>query len=177
MGRCRSHESMEYREAIMNALCENERIVRLMNPQKCRDKGELVRPQELPYKYIMPYELIPGTLTETGRYLSFDLSIYPNGYNTTYKNLQVDFFLLAHDSILTCPDLDMPGRERFWADLVICELDEMFCGDNPVNIGVGKFEFVSNVPKVINYARELPFLERVFSIIVYDFMDGKKYGK
>lgn len=177
MGRCRSHESMEYREIIMNELCSNDRIVRLINPAKYYDKETLIKPQKLPYKYIMPYELIPGTQTEAGRYLSFDISIYPNGYNTTYKNLQLDFFLLAHNSMLTCPDLDMPGLTRFWADLMICELDEMFLGDHPVDIGVGKFEFLSNVPKVINYAREIPFLERIFSVIIYDFMDGKKYGK
>lgn len=179
MGRCRSHESMEYREKIMEALCANKRIVNLLTPESYRENGEVIHPAKLQYKFIMPCQLVEGTLTEKGRYLGFDLSIYPNKTNIVYKSLQLDFFILCENdpTILRFMDPDIPNHYRLWHDLVICELDEMFCGENYVDVGVGRWQFVANIPKTINYQRELPYIERIFSVKIDDWIDGEIYGK
>ena len=64
MGRARSHEFMEYVSVIMNAICENERLVELLTPDEkleglsSEEKKEIFKKakQYLPYKYLIKYK-------------------------------------------------------------------------------------------------------------------------
>ncbi len=174
MGRCRSHEFMEYRGRIMDSICTNERLIRLLTPD---DFNELISPSDLPYKFVFPYELITGTQTKKQRFIGFDISAKPNVFNHTFKDMVLDFFIICDENLIAYPDPDIKGYTRCWYDLVVCELEEMFLGDNPIDIGVGKFEFKSNEPYFVSYAREIPFKGRTWSIEVNEWMNGKKYGK
>lgn len=180
MGRARSHEFMEYVSVIMNKICENERLVRLLTP----DDEEVPKnpKQYLPYKYVLPYELVTSTLTEQGRFLGFEISSAYDDRQKVYKDMTIDFFVICHRDKIKYPDPDMKGYYRRWYDLVVCELDDMFCGDGDKaigigEIGVGKMVMKSNEPYFVSYAREIPMKGRTIQMVVKDFYDGKKYGK
>ena len=202
MGRVRSHEFMEYVSVIMNAICENERLVELLTPDEkleglsSEEKKEIFKKakQYLPYKYLLPYELVTGTLTERARFLGFEISATYDDRQKIYKNMTIDFFVISHQELIQYKDPDMKGYYRRWYDLVVCELDDMFCGDNKEikdengkfikseslklgEIGVGKIVLKSNEPYFVSYAREIPYKGRTIQMVVQDFQDGKKYGK
>lgn len=202
MGRARSHEFMEYVSVIMNAICENERLVELLTPDEkleglsSEEKKEIFKKakQYLPYKYLLPYELVTGTLTERARFLGFEISATYDDRQKIYKNMTIDFFVISHQELIQYKDPDMKGYYRRWYDLVVCELDDMFCGDNKEikdengkfikseslklgEIGVGKIVLKSNEPYFVSYAREIPYKGRTIQMVVQDFQDGKKYGK
>lgn len=202
MGRARSHEFMEYVSVIMNAICENERLVELLTPDEqleglsIKEKKEVFKKakQYLPYKYLLPYELVTGTLTERARFLGFEISATYDDRQKIYKNITIDFFVISHQELIQYKDPDMKGYYRRWYDLVVCELDDMFCGDNKEikdengkliksesiklgEIGVGKMILKSNEPYFVSYAREIPYKGRTVQMVIQDFQDGKKYGK
>lgn len=202
MGRARSHEFMEYVSVIMNAICENERLVELLTPDEqleglsIKEKKEVFKKakQYLPYKYLLPYELVTGTLTERARFLGFEISATYDDRQKIYKNITIDFFVISHQELIQYKDPDMKGYYRRWYDLVVCELDDMFCGDNKEikdengkliksesiklgEIGVGKMVLKSNEPYFVSYAREIPYKGRTIQMVIQDFQDGKKYGK
>lgn len=180
MGKSRSYEFMEYRSAIMNECCDMDnrnRLVRLITPDDIAMDDDYDPAEILPYKYLMPYKYIAGTQVEKERYLCFDISCEPSYGNTTYKNMIINFYIICHRDIIKYPDLDMKGYFRCWYDLVTCELDEMLCGDNPLDIGIGKFELQVNEPYKIDYEREIPMVGRHLVFSNFDWTSGKHYGK
>ena len=203
MGRARSHEFMEYVSVIMNAICENERLVELLTPDEQLEGLSIIEKKEvfkkakqyLPYKYLLPYELVTSTLTERERFLGFEISATYDDRQKVYKDMTIDFFVVCHQELIKYPDLDMKGYYRRWYDLVVCELDEMFCGDNKEDvfnkdgklvkaksleqgeIGVGKMVLKSNEPYFVSYAREIPYKGRHVECRILDWYSGDKYGK
>lgn len=193
MGRARSAEFMEYVSVIMNAICKNDRLVRLLTP----DEEEVPKnpKQYLPYKYLLPYELVTGTLTERARFLGFEISATYDDRQKVYKDMTIDFFVVSHQELINYPDPDMPGYYRRWYDLVVCELDDMFCSDNKETrnvetgklikaeslksgeIGIDKMVMKTNEPYFVSYAREIPYKGRHLEFKLNDFVKGDKYGK
>lgn len=202
MGRARSHEFMEYVSVIMNKICENERLVRLLTPdEKLKGLSEAEQrevlkkaKQYLPYDYVLPYELVTSTLTERERFLGFEISATYDEKQKVYKDMAIDFFVVCHQEKIKYKDPDMKGYYRRWYDLVVCELDDMFCGDNketkdkdgklikteslPLGeIGVGKMVLKTNEPYFVSYAREIPYKGRHLEFRILDWVKGDKYGK
>lgn len=190
MGRARSHEFMECVSTIMNAICENKRLVRLLTPdEKLEGLSETEQEkvikkakQYLPYDYLLPYELVTTTLTERERFLGFEVSATYDEKQKVYKDMTIDFFVVCHQEKIKYKDPDMKGYYRRWYDLVVCELDEMFCGDdkNAINIngiGVGKMKLVSNEPYFVSYAREIPYKGRTLTFSTQNWYNGRKYGR
>ena len=180
MGRARSHEFMEYVSVIMNSICENERLVRLLTPET--EEVPKNPKQYLPYKYLLPYELVTKTLTERARFLGFEISASYDDRQKVYKDMTIDFFVISHQDLIKYPDPDMPGYNRRWYDLVVCELDDMFCGDGENSfksgdLGIGKITMKSNQPYFVSYAREIPYKGRTISFKLDEWCNGKKYGK
>lgn len=171
MGRCRSHEFMEYRMRVIDEICKNERLVRLLSPT------EDTLPSDLPYNIVYPYELVSGIATERKRALGFDISSSEYAKNPIYKELTLEFFVICHRDQIKYPDPDFPGHYRCWFDLVVCELDEMLCGDRAIDIGVGELKLTKNEPYFVSYAREIPYKGRTLEFTVKDFVKGEKYGK
>lgn len=190
MGRARSHEFMEYVSVIMNKICENERLVRLLTPdEKLEGLSEAAQrevlkkaKQYLPYDYVLPYELVTSTLTERERFLGFEISATYDERQKVYKDMTIDFFAVCHQEKIKYKDPDMKGYYRRWYDLVVCELDDMFCGNGEKaialgEIGVGKMILKTNEPYFVSYAREIPYKGRHLEFRILDWIKGDKYGK
>lgn len=182
----RSYEIKEFRRKIMDLICENETLVRLLIPEK-KENGKWVNPfddedfdpsEELPYKYLMPYELVTGTLIEKGRYLGFDISTSVDPRNNVYKDMTINFFVISEQTLVPYNegiiDKSRNGYKSCWYDLVTCELDTMFSGTN--KLGVGKMTLISNDPYFVSYAREIPYKGRTLTFKVLDYMDSTTHG-
>ncbi|MBQ0036425.1 MAG: hypothetical protein KBT35_05865 [Firmicutes bacterium] len=183
MARCRSYENIEYKEKILDAICSNEKLVRLLTPDNINIDEDFDPTEVLPFKYLMPYDLIVGTQTEVNRYISFDVKSSRDLRNKVLKNMTITFNIICHNTLIKYNDFlaykDRKGHYSCWWDWVICELDEMFCGERGIDLefGIGKFEIVNNEPYFVSYAREIPFSGRTLTIVCKEFTSLDKYGK
>lgn len=185
MGWKRSHEIIEYKEKIINAICNNPKLVRLLAPDAISniDDEDFDAFETISYKYLLPYTFIPGTQTEVGRYLMFSPIFSSNNKNKTLKNMTITFTIICHNSIIRYDDKKLyperKGHYSCWWDLVLCELDEIFCGEesDKLDFGVGKFEISYIKDADISYAREIPYIGIEVTIKNKDFTDGYSYGK
>lgn len=183
MGWKRSHEVIEYKEKIINSICNNPNLVRLLTPDSIDIDEDYDSLESLPYKYLLPYNYVPDTQTEVGRFLMFTPTFSSYNRNKTLKNMTITFTILSHNSIIQYDDKrvypERKGHHSCWWDLVLCELDEMFCGEDfeKLDFGVGKFEITHIREAEISYAREIPYVGIEVTIKNKDFTDGFSYGK
>ncbi len=158
MGRGRSHEIIEYRNKIMNFLLTSEDIVSLMETTLDRAIDDLS------YKRIFPHERVPGTITDTNKYINFEISAVYDKENKVYKDLTVYFFIFCHMAVERT-------TKGLWYDRVVEEIDEIF-GDKNV-LGIGKMVLLQNVP----YTPKEEFEGRMITFKTKDFTNGSRYGK
>lgn len=147
----------------MTEICTSEEIVKLLG---CENEEQ---PEEvIPYKWSFPHEYIPDTITQTDRFINFEISATIDPKNNVYKDLTIYFFVVCHEDAIRYKD----GLNTYlWYDKATCELDNIFCEKNI--LGVGETVLVSNVP----YCPQQKFKGRLLKFIVKDFNNGLKYGK
>ena len=147
----------------MTEICTSEEIVKLLG---CENEEQ---PEEvIPYKWSFPHEYIPDTITQTDRFINFEISATIDPKNNVYKDLTIYFFVVCHEDAIRYKD----GLNTYlWYDKATCELDNIFCEKNI--LGVGENVLVSNVP----YCPQQKFKGRLLKFIVKDFNNGLKYGK
>lgn len=163
MGKARSYEVIEYRKKIMNELCRDNEILKLF------DAIDIEHPEDvLPYSKIYPHEYIPETVTKTERFICFDMRADIDIRNKTLKELTIWFFISCHQDVV--PYFE-DGRSFLWYDKVVCALDEIFSDQN--KLGIGKMELTTNTP----YYPQQKFKGRQLTFKVFDFYNGRKYGK
>lgn len=163
IGRSRSYEIIEYRNAIMRELCKSPEIVKLLGCE-----NEEYPEDVIPYEKSYPHEYIPETITKTERFINFDVAGVIDSSNNVYKNLTIYFFVVCHQDVVKYKD---KGRTYLWYDKVVCELDNIFCEKNI--FGVGKMSLIGNVP----YSPHKNFKGRLLKFDIKDFNNGLKYGK
>ncbi len=163
MGKARSYEIVEYRKKIMNELCRSDEIIKLLDEEKSKYPEEM-----LPFSKIYPHEYIPETVTETMRFICFDIKADLDVKNKTLKEMTVWFFISCHQDVV--PYFE-DGRSFLWYDKVVCTIDELFTDQN--KLGVGKMQLMSNTP----YYPQQKFKGRQLTFKVFDFYNGEKYGK
>lgn len=173
MGKSRSHEVMEYRTIIMNKICQNEKLIKLLAEDRELEETD---PEEwdsiLPYNHVYPHEFVPDTNMVNGKFLNFEIQCTIDPRNPTFKTMQLYFFCVCHQNVI---DVVEDGYHRCWFDLVACEVDNMF-GEQNV-LGVGTTTIVSNEPYYVSYAANIPYKGRTLIFNVKDFTDGKKNGR
>ena len=147
----------------MTEICTSEEIVKLLG---CENEEQ---PEEvIPYKWSFPHEYIPDTITQTDRFINFEISATIDPKNNVYKDLTIYFFVVCREDAIRYKD----GLNTYlWYDKATCELDNIFCEKNI--LGVGETVLVSNVP----YCPQQKFKGRLLKFIVKDFNNGLKYGK
>lgn len=161
MGKSRSYEIKEYRQKIMLEICKSEMLIELLGLQDEEYPDEVI-----PYQYSFPHEYIPETITETRKFINFDIRASMDVRNNVFKDLTIYFFVLCHK--------DVARDEKYggmWYDTVTCELDNIFCEKNV--LGIGKTTLVQNDP----YKPEKDHTGRFLTFKVKDFNNGLKYGK
>lgn len=163
MGKARSYEIIEYRKIIMDELCKNPAIIKLLDEENSEYPEETI-----PYQKVFPYEFIPETIMETDKFICFEIQAYMDYYNKVLKDLTVWFFIFCHEKVVRRIE---DGRQFLWYDSVVCELDNLFT-DTDI-LGLTKISLQSNVP----YYPVQRFKGRQLSFKAKDFYNGKKYGK
>lgn len=163
MGKGRSYERIEYRKKILNALCTNDEIIKLLG-----ENEERYPEDTLPFSKIYPHEYIPETITKTKRFINFDFRTDLNGVNRVLKDMTIWFWVVCHQDVVPYVE---NGELYLWYDKVVCALDELF-SDNNI-LGIGKTWLVTTAP----YYPQQKFKGVVATFKVYDFYDGRKYGK
>ena len=147
----------------MTEICTSEEIVKLLG---CENEEQ---PEEvIPYKWSFPHEYIPDTITQTDRFINFEISATIDPKNNVYKDLTIYFFVVCHEDAIRYKD----GLNTYlWYDKVVCELDNVFSEKNI--LGIGEMMLTSNVP----YCPQQKFKGRLLKFVVKDFNNGLKYGK
>ena len=163
MGKARSYEIIEYRGKIMTEICKSKELVKLLGCANEKHPEDVI-----PYKWSFPHEYIPDTITETDKFINFEISATIDHKNNTFKDLTIFFFVVCHEDVIRYKE---NGRSYLWYDKVTCELDNIFCEKNI--LGVGETTLVSNVP----YCPQQKFKGRLLKFVVKDFNNGLKYGK
>lgn len=164
MGKARSYEIIEYRNKIFSAICDSTELVKLLGEESTECPDEII-----PYKWVFPHEYIPEVITETNRYINFEISATIDPRNNVYKDLTIYFFVLCHQKAIRYNE---NGRNFLWYDKVVCELDNIFNEHDVIGIG-GTTQLVNNIP----YCPQQKFKGRLLKFIVKDFNNGLKYGK
>lgn len=163
MGKARSYEIVEYRKKIMTAICKSKELIKLLGCENEKYPEDII-----PYKWSFPHEYIPDTITETDRFINFEISATLDSRNNVYKDLLIYFFVVCHENVIKYKD---NGINYLWYDKVTCELDNMFSEKNV--FGVGETNLISNTP----YCPQNKFKGRLLKFSVKDFYNGLKYGK
>lgn len=158
-----SYDIIQYRKKIISKLCESRELAKLLGET---DTGypETV----IPYKHCFPYEYIPDTISETDRFLNFDISSALDTENNTYQNVTISFFIVCHQNAVRYIE---NNQEYLWYDIAAHELENIFCGKNV--LGIGKTNVTSNDP----YSPQKNMKGRLLKFTVKDFNNRLKYGK
>ncbi|WP_170313461.1 hypothetical protein [Lacrimispora amygdalina] len=122
----------------------------------------------IPYKWSFPHEYIPETITQTDKFINFEISAAIDPRNDVYKDLTIYFYIICHQDAIRYEE---NGRTYLWYDKAVCELDNIFSDKNI--LGIGTTTLVSNVP----YYPQQKFKGRLLKFVVKDFSDGAKYGR
>lgn len=164
MGKARSYEIIDYRNKIMDAIVSSSELVKLLGEENSEYPEDVI-----PWKWVFPHEFIPEVITETNRYINFEISANIDSRNNVYKDIAIYFYILSHQDVIRYKE---KGRSFLWYDKVACELDNIFNEHDILGIG-GTMQLVSNVP----YFPQQKFKGRVLKFVVKDFNNGLKYGK
>ena len=147
----------------MEQICKSDELIKLLG------KSDEEYPEDIiPYKWSFPHEYIPDTITQTDKYINFEISAAIDQRNNVYKDLTIFFYVLCHQDVIKYTE---KGRIYLWYDKVVCELDNIFSDRNV--LGIGTTTLVSNIP----YYPQQKFKGRLLKFVVKDFKDGAKYGR
>ena len=147
----------------MDVICSNAALVHLLE-EKIENHPE----DTLPFQKVYPHEFIPGTTTETKKFINFDIRADLDLQNSTLKDMTIWFWVICHEYVV--PYFES-GRRYCWYDRAVCELDNAFYGHDI--LGIGKIYLSSNAP----YYPQEKFKGRQLIFKVKDFSNGLKYGK
>lgn len=147
----------------MEQICKSDELIKLLG-----ESDEEYPEDIIPYKWSFPHEYIPDTITQTDKFINFEISATIDQRNNVYKDLTIYFYVLCHQDVIKYTE---KGRIYLWYDKVVCELDNIFSDRNV--LGIGTTTLVSNIP----YYPQQKFKGRLLKFVVKDFKDGAKYGR
>lgn len=147
----------------MEQICKSDELIKLLG-----ESDEEYPEDIIPYKWSFPHEYIPDTITQTDKFINFEISAAIDQRNNVYKDLTIFFYVLCHQDVIKYTE---KGRIYLWYDKVVCELDNIFSDRNV--LGIGTTTLVSNIP----YYPQQKFKGRLLKFVVKDFKDGAKYGR
>lgn len=147
----------------MEQICKSDELIKLLG-----ESDEEYPEDIIPYKWSFPHEYIPDTITQTDKFINFEISAAIDPRNDVYKDLTIYFYIICHQDAIRYEE---NGRTYLWYDKAVCELDNIFSDKNI--LGIGTTTLVSNVP----YYPQQKFKGRLLKFVVKDFSDGAKYGR
>ena len=147
----------------MDQICKSKELIKLLG-----EVDEEYPEDVIPYRWSFPHEYIPETITQTDKFINFEISAAMDPRNNVYKDLTIFFYIICHQDAIIYIE---KGRTYLWYDKAVCELDNIFSDKNI--LGIGTTTLVSNIP----YYPQQKFKGRLLKFVVKDFNDGARYGK
>lgn len=148
----------------MQAIVDSKKLVALLG------ESESEYPEEtIPYHRVWPHEYIPEVITNTDRFINFDISAFLDPRNNVYKDLSVFFYVFCHQDVVRYTE---NGRIYMWYDKVACEIDSLLSDSGLLGVA-GTLSLVQNIP----YYPQQKFKGRLLKFTVKDFNNGLKYGR
>ncbi len=152
----------DYRNYITNTILSNETIVKLLS----NDRLTLDEADELLYgddPHVQPHEFIPGTITETGSYIMYDMeenAVYSRGSTvSTYTEVTLYFWVITHKN-------QVKYKGRLSNDVLVRELKYSFGEKN--GLGIAKNHFVYN--RIYNVGNN-NYTGRLVKFVITDWSD------
>ena len=116
----------------MEQICRSEEIIKLLG------EADEEHPEDvIPYKWSFPHEYIPETITQTDRFINFEISASIDTRNNVYKDLTIYFYVICHQDAIRYNEND---RTYLWYDKAVCELDNIFSDKNILGVGTTTLE-------------------------------------
>lgn len=144
-----SQEIIDYKLQAMNALINEDNIVKAINAKD--SSGELIEAGDLFYTHIFPYAYIPETLDVAGCYVTFEISMPSvSTINYFFKEILITITIICHQSMMQMKEgepLGSTGATR--TDYISVAIDKLFNLKDGV-IGKRKLELVSNIEGAID---------------------------
>lgn len=127
-----SFEIVRYKQLIMSALINNERIVALIG------NNEVESPEDLVDENLFDYIRIPCAIEEEKTFIAFEVDVPRiNRSNEEYlKKLVITFYVITHERLMRTQE----GGTRI--DILAAEIDKMFTGSQM--FGTQPLEIMSN---------------------------------
>lgn len=149
MGSGNSQEIIEYKLTAMNAVVNNENIVKAIHAKD--PSGELLEPGDLYYSHIFPFAYIPETLDTAGCYITFEISMPSvSTVNYFFKDVLLTITIICHQAMMQMKEdepLGSTGATR--TDFIAVEIDKLFNKTTGI-VGRQELELVSNIEGAID---------------------------
>lgn len=136
----RLDEFYDYKNILMETLCSDERIVRLITDSSDAD----VPNYDLPYTQVFPFEYIPNTVSEGKTFICFDVDI-DQVYNKTFYAPVLYVWAFTHESKLRLRE----GGVR--TDQLSVEIDRVLNGNRYFGLGELQLESVGRFSPISDY--------------------------
>lgn len=149
MGSGNSQEIIEYKLTAMNAVINNENIVKAINAKE--PSGECMEAGDLFYSHIFPFAYIPETLDTAGCYITFEISMPSvSTVNYFFKDVLLTITIICHQAMMQMKEdepLGSTGATR--TDFIAVEIDKLFNKTMGI-VGKQELELVSNIEGAID---------------------------
>lgn len=133
-------EFFDYKNKLMELLCKNEDVVRLVTDSSAAP----VPNYDLRYTQFFPYEFIPETIGEGQTFICFDVDI-TKVYNKTYYMPVLYIWVFTHKSKLRLPD----GGVRL--DQLASVINEELNGNRFFGLGTLELKSVERFTPILDY--------------------------
>lgn len=133
-------ELFDYKNQLMEALCSNESVVKLVTDEDEPNVPNL----DLPYTRIFPYEFVPETVDDAGTFICLDVDI-DDVANKTYLYPVIYIWVFTHKSKMHLPT----GGIR--TDQLCVEIDRMLNGNRRFGLGTLELKNVGRFAPILDY--------------------------
>lgn len=127
------HELTEYRSKIMQLLCNDQKIVDLINDKP----NSPVPDRSLMYKNIFPYAYTPDAVKDTDTFICFRIYV-PTVTNKTVKDIRITFYVFTHQDYIRT-------SEGLRYDLIAERIENLFNGNFDFGVNRMKLQNVDDI--------------------------------
>lgn len=128
-----------YKNKLAEDLMTNERILELLDHENIG-----LKPDELMYNCVYPYEYVPNVTENTTTYICFDVDI-TKVPNTTYLLPSIYIWVFTHDSLMRLPG----GGLR--VDAIVSQIDRTINGSREYGLGRLELDTIKRYSPIQHY--------------------------
>lgn len=146
-------ELFEYKNKIMEILCSNEKIIKLIT----KNDNATIPSKTAQYNQIFPYEYIPETVDNATTFICFDVDV-PYVENKTFLDPEIYIWVFTHKSNMKIEG----GGVRI--DDICVEINNELNGNREIGLGELDLRSVGRFMPIVDYqGRVLTYQARDFN--------------